>query len=121
MTETTTPTPSATTSDELSLAYAYAYKNGLTTMNTMAAARMEDKITRAELAKIVSQYAITVLGKTPDTTRDCSAFSKSIAKYTNDLHEYMITACQLEIMGIHPDATVLKDFMPDKYVTRAEF
>jgi hypothetical protein len=90
-------------------------------MRTVQTARMTDTLTRAELAKIISQYAIILIGKKPDTAKDCSAFSQSIAKYTNDLNEYMTLSCQLGLMGIHPDGSPLSDFMPDKFVSRAEF
>ncbi|MDR0859502.1 MAG: hypothetical protein LBO09_00535 [Candidatus Peribacteria bacterium] len=90
-------------------------------MSTIQAARLNDPLTRAELAKLMSQYAIKVLGKTPDTSKDCSAFSQSIAHYATDLQGYMTTSCQLGIMGIQSDGTPLSDFMPDNYVIRAEF
>jgi hypothetical protein len=90
-------------------------------MANIQAARMHDAITRAELAKVISQYATQVLGKTPNTSKDCSAFLNSIAAYTNDLHGFMIMACQLEIMGINPDGTPLDNFRPNDFVTRAEF
>jgi len=119
--ETTADTSSAEKS-ELELAYDYAFSKGITTMDTIEKARLNDKITRAELAKVISQYAITVLGKTPDTSKDCSAFLPSIKKYQGqDLYDLMTTACQLNLMGIHPDQSPLSDFMPDAYVSRAEF
>lgn len=90
-------------------------------MDPISNARLEDPITRAELAKVLSQYVISTTDRQPDTSKDCSAFEASIAHYTNDLPNYMKLACQLNIMGVHPDYTPLSDFMPDQYVTRAEF
>jgi hypothetical protein len=91
-------------------------------MATIEKARLYDTITRAELAKMMSQYAVAVLKKSPDTSKNCSAFEKSIQEYkTTDLYEYMITACQLGLMGISGTDNVLTDFMPNQYVTRAEF
>lgn len=111
----------STYSDEENAAYLYACEKDITTIRNIMDARLFDKITRAELAKVISQYAMTVLDKKPDTTKDCSAFSQSIAHYTNDLNQYMTTSCQLDLMGVHPDMSPLSDFMPDQYVTRAEF
>jgi hypothetical protein len=108
--------------DEQRAAYEYAYANGITTMNTITKARITDKITRAELAKMVSKYATNVLKKTPNTTKNCLAFEESIQGYKNsDLYQSMITACQLDIMGIHPNGVPISDFKPSSYVTRADF
>jgi len=55
--------------------------------------------------------------------KDCSNFLKSIQPYKGqDLYEYMILSCQLEIMGIHTvDYMAIPDFMGPKFVSRAEF
>jgi hypothetical protein len=110
-------------SEEENAAYLYACEKDITTIKTIQAARMHDQLTRAEMAKIVSQYLITQIPeRTPNLEKDCSAFNASIAHYQGtDLYDYMTLACQYEVMGIHPDYTPLTDFMPDKYVSRAEF
>ncbi|GHV22093.1 hypothetical protein FACS189428_3590 [Clostridia bacterium] len=103
------------------LAYQWALKNGITTMQTLQSARVEDKITRAELAKMISQYAISILEKKADTTKDCSAFSDSIASYNKEMKDYMVLSCQLGLMGLKGNEYVADDFRPDDYVTRADF
>lgn len=108
-------------STEENNAYLYGCNNDMTTIRSIKDARLYDKITRAELAKMISQYAVNALGMTPDTTKDCSLFAKSIAHSDPSLQTYMVMSCQLNIMGIEPDKSPLVDFMPDKYVTRAEF
>ena len=124
--------PTTTSSDKCSIlgsdysaeenaAYQYACENGITTMDLISNARLDDPITRAELAKVLSQYVISTTDRKPDTSKDCSAFEASIAHYNNDLPNYMKLACQLNIMGVRSDYTPLSDFMPDQYVTRAEF
>lgn len=91
-------------------------------MRTIQAARMEDKLTRAEMAKIVVQYLIKIApDKKPDLSKNCSAFSQSISTYPAEMQEYMTLSCQFDVMGVHPDYTPLSDFMPDNYVSRAEF
>ncbi|MDR0859840.1 MAG: hypothetical protein LBO09_02405 [Candidatus Peribacteria bacterium] len=85
-------------------------------------ARLDDYLTRAENAKLMSQYAMVVLGKTPDTTKDCSPFLDSIQSYKNtDLYDAMITSCQLDIMGINADKTPIPDFMGADILQRKDF
>jgi hypothetical protein len=48
-------------SDELNEAYAYAYKNGITTMSSIDAADMYGSLTRVAMAKMIANYATTVL------------------------------------------------------------
>ena len=47
----------ATPDTELGKAYEWAYANGVTTMGTYEAANMTAPITRAEMAKMLSNYA----------------------------------------------------------------
>ena len=48
-------------------AYLYAYNMGLVNGNTIQKAYLDNKITRAELAKMLSIFAIKILGKTVNT------------------------------------------------------
>jgi hypothetical protein len=119
---TTITSTTATNKSELELAYDYAFANGITTMDTLEKARTNDPITRAELAKMISQYAIKVLEKTPDTQKHCGGWFGDIAAYYgSDLYENMILSCQLNLMGIQSDGMPLSKFRPDDKVSRAEF
>ncbi|MDR0607943.1 MAG: hypothetical protein LBG52_06480 [Candidatus Peribacteria bacterium] len=90
-------------------------------MDTIEKARLNDLLTRAEFTKMISQYAINILGKTPNINKDCSNFEQSIQSYKNsDLYNAMITSCQLEIMGVNPDRSVITDFMPDNFLERRD-
>ena len=51
--------------EELLAAYEWAFENGITTINDADKARLSDGLTRAELAKMMSQYMTNVLWKTP--------------------------------------------------------
>jgi hypothetical protein len=63
-----------------------------------------------------------VLDAKPNRSKDCSAFADSISWYTSEMKNYMITSCQLERMWIHTaDHKPIRDFMPKKFVSRAEF
>ena len=111
----------STYTQEENLAYLYACEKDITTIRSINDARMHDFLTRAEMAKVVSQYLIAVLNKSPNTEKDCSAFDNSIAHYNQEMRDYMRISCQFDVMGIHPNRTPLSDFMPDKFVSRAEF
>ncbi|MDR3168255.1 MAG: hypothetical protein LBU27_00375, partial [Candidatus Peribacteria bacterium] len=112
----------STYSDEENAAYLRACENDITTMRTIKSARLDDLLTRAEAAKLMSQYAINILGKQADTTKDCSNFQNSIESYKgSDLYNYMTTSCQLEIMGINPDRSVIPDFMGASFLERRDF
>jgi hypothetical protein len=74
------------------------------------------------MAKIISIFDISYFDSLPNKNKDCSAFSKSIEWYSQDMQNYMITSCQLERMWIHSTTyEPLQDFMPSKFVSRAEF
>lgn len=104
---------------ELQAAYTFAYNNDITTMATLAQARMCDGVIRSELAKMISNYAINVLGKTPDTSIEC-AFN-DMAAQPQDLQNAAITACQLGLMGLDSDGKPVASFNPTQTVTRAIF
>ncbi|MDR0650067.1 MAG: S-layer homology domain-containing protein [Candidatus Peribacteria bacterium] len=99
--------------NELTQAYSYAYEIGITTIDHIDNADMYGNLTRAQAAKMLSQFAIKVLGKTPDTTKIAS-FS-DIQGY-GDLTDRMQTAYQLGLMGIG-----ITKFNPNAAMTRAEF
>jgi len=103
--------------DEFQQAYKFAYKNWITTMDTIQNAEMDGYMTRIEMAKMLSQYAVNVLWEMPDITR----YNKFV-DVPDDLDaEYngaVSLAYQLWIMWINmPD----NKFRPNDYVTRAEF
>ena len=108
-------------SDEENISYLYACQNDITTIKDINEARLEDHLTRAEMAKIVTKFVTSKLNKTPNIEKDCSLFDESMAHYNQEMRDYMTWSCQLDIMGVHPNYSPLSDFMPDKYVSRAEF
>ena len=100
-------------------AYKWAYENGITTINNIDEARLSDPLTRAELAKMMSQYISSVLKKDPikTDTPDYEDVNDSLG----DLADYIVKAYQYQIMGINADGTALKYFNPNGIVTRAEY
>ena len=98
---------------ELQQAYDWAYKNGITTMNSIDKANMKWNITREEMAKMISNYTINILWKTPDTTKSCLFPDSNI---NPGLVEFITKSCQLWLMG-----QWVASFRPKDSVSRAEF
>ena len=104
-----------TFSAELTSAYAYAYGIGATTQYPIENANIYGAITRAELAKVIANWAEKVLGLTPDTSITPS-FSDIASLKNSDLYDAVIRATQMGLMGQGITA-----FRPYDTVTRAEF
>ena len=109
-------TPSKEFSKEFNDAYQFAYKNWITTMNSIEKADMYAPLTRVAMAKMLSQYAINVLGKTPDTTKVVPTFPDVDEQLNKDYNDWVTLAYQLGIMWIW-----IEEFRPFDLVTRAEF
>lgn len=111
----TTVLGAASYSDELQGAYDYAYENGITTQSSIDTANMYGSLTRVAMAKMMANYAVEVLGQTPDTSKACSFSDVSEAldaQYDNGVTK----ACQLGLMGVG-----ITEFNPNGLVTRAQF
>jgi hypothetical protein len=102
-------------STELNNAYSYAYGIGVTTMPTIQQANMEWKLIRSDLAKMMVNYAIKVLGETLNTWANC--IFTDLTGQTTEMKNYILRSCQLGLMGINMD----DKFNPNAEVTRAEF
>ena len=103
-------------SQEFIDAYNFARKNNITTKDTIREADMDAPLTRIAMAKMLSQYAINVLGKTPDTSIVVPTFPDVDAKLDADYNNWVTLAYQLWIMWIG-----IEKFRPFDLVTRAEF
>ncbi len=100
---------------ELNNAYEFAFRAGITTMKSAENANMEWTLNRIAMAKMLSQYAINVLGKKPDTSRTPN-FWDVADSLDKDYDNGVTLAYQLGIMGIWID-----EFRPYDEVPRAEF
>ena len=105
--------------EEQLAAYQWAYDNDITTINDVDKARLSDPLTRAELAKMMSQYISSVLKKSPIKT-DLPRY-KDVDESLWDLADYIVKAYQYQIMGINADGSALENFNPNGLVTRAEY
>jgi len=109
-------------SKEVNEAYVWACENWIIKSNTIQGAKLWEFLNRAEMAKIVTVFETKILDAVPNKTKDCSAFADSISWYNSEMKNYMVASCQLERMWIHTaNHKPIKDFMPRKFVSRAEF
>ena len=86
-------------------------------MNSIDKANLEWWLNRIAMAKMLSYYAINVLGRTPDTEKysECQ-FNDLTLDLMDQYDNWWELACQLWIMGIW-----IENFRPFDTVTRAEF
>lgn len=104
---------------ELTDAYRYAYWVKITTVSDIQRANLTWVLIRSHLAKMMSQYTTKVLGKKPDTTRNC--VFKDMNGQTEEFKNFAILACQLWLMGLKTDGSPADIFNPDDEVNRAIF
>ena len=95
--------------------YRFAFRFGITTMNDISKADMNWPLNRIAMAKMLSNYAINILGKKPDKTKKC-LFPDVSEKLNSDYNDWVTLACQLGIMGVWIDK-----FRPYDPVNRWEF
>ena len=100
-------------------AYKWALANGITTMKTVEAARLDQPLTRAELAKMMVVYIQKVAGKDPVVTWDVTY--EDVDESLGDLAGYIKLAYQYQIMWINADGTPIQHFNPHGLVTRWEY
>ena len=102
-------------SNEFKEAYTRSYNNWITTQPTIDRANMNWEISRIELAKMISNYAIKILNKKWDTTKKC-VFTDVISDLDKQYDNWVTNACQLWLMG-----QWIYKFRPYDKVTRTEF
>ena len=105
---------------ELFDAYNWAISNWITTIDDINKAKLNTKITRGELAKMMVMFMSWVLQKEPIITGSVN-YKDVDAKKLWDLEWYIQLAYQYQIMGINADWTPIEKFDPKKPVTRWEF
>jgi hypothetical protein len=99
-------------------AYNFAYKNWITTKSSIYEAKMYSPITRIQMAKMLSKYAINVLWKEPDVSKWVIKFDDVSNKLNKEYDDAVTLAYQLWIMWQN-----IKNnkFRPNSLLTRAEF
>jgi len=106
--------------DEQIAAYKWALENGITTMKTVEEARLDQPLTRAELAKMMVVYMEKVLDTDVARTNVAVEY-KDVDKLLWDLYNYIQYAYNYKIMWINADGTPIEYFNPNGIVTRWEY
>ena len=101
-------------------AYKWALENGITTMKTVEEARLDEPLTRAELAKMMVVYIQKVLKKDPVVTWDVNYPDVKVEEIW-DLVDFVKLAYQYQIMWINADGTPIELFNPHGIVSRWEY
>ncbi len=104
-------------SEELNDAYKFAYENNITTMDSIEKADMYWKMDRISMAKMLSQFAINVLWKTPADI-EVPNFTDISEELDEQYLSWVSLAYQLWIMWINMPNN---EFRPFDLVPRAEF
>lgn len=81
-------------------AYEWAYSLGITTMPTIQQARLNNTITREQLAKMMVEFMSKVLGKKPIKTDVPKYIDVTVEGRGQEMYDYIILAYQYQIMGI---------------------
>lgn len=102
----------------LNESYLWAYENGITNKTTFQKAKLEWKLLRYQLAKMISIFAMDLVWKIPDTEARC-VFT-DISNQDLESRGYIKTACQLWLMGLKPDGTMNSKFHPNSVVNVAQ-
>lgn len=102
-------------SREYKQAYSWAYNNWVTTMSTIDKANLYWNITRIELAKMISNFAINVLKKPLRETSGCK-FDDITSALDKQYDNWVSNACAMRLMW-----QWIKKFRPYDKVTVAEF
>ncbi len=105
--------------EELTNAYLFAYSIGITTQNSIAKAQLNWYLLRAHAAKMISQFAIRVLEKTPNESSVCK-FS-DMKDQSLEMQYYAELSCKLGLMWLTSDGFPNTVFNPNATVTRAQF
>lgn len=108
-----------TLNEQLIEAYVFSFDLGITTIPKICNAGLNVAPKRKHLAKILSIFAVNVLGKQADATRSCTF--TDMGQESDEFKTFVLVSCKLWLMGLKRDGTPDTKFNPNKTVTRAEF
>ena len=107
---------------ELIDAFQFAYGFGITTMCPIEKADIRWNLLRKHLAKMITEYAVTIVWLYPDITKEWCDEYNDIEDQSSEMKFYSKIICQLWLMGLESDWIVpQKSFRPNDIVTRAQF
>jgi hypothetical protein len=99
-------------------AYSFAKSNWITSTSSIETAKMDTELTRIQMAKMISNYAINVLWQEPDVEKWVPDFKDVTAQMDKQYDNAVTKAYQLWIMWQNVKNN---EFRPNDEVTRAEF
>jgi hypothetical protein len=99
--------------------YKYACELGLVDANSLSDTDMLSPISRIEVAQMLSEFAIKVFMKLPNSDIVC-VFDDMKNNSPEDI-KYAESVCQMGLMGLEFDGSPTKNFNPDGLISRAEF
>lgn len=102
-------------------AYKWAHDKGITTMDTVEDARLDEPLTRAELAKMMVVYMAKIAKKSPVVTGTVSYPDVKAEEIGDELVGYIQLAYQFQIMWVDANGNPIEEFMPNALVTRWEY
>jgi len=114
----TTHSSSSRFTKEENDAYSFAKWNGITTTDSIDNAKMNTELTRIQMAKMLSNYAVNVLWQEPDVSKWIVKFDDVTNKMDDQYDNAVTKAYQLWIMWQNMKNN---EFRPNDEVTRAEF
>ena len=80
-------------------------------MDSIDNADMYGNLTRVAMAKMMANYVLDLGLQELDTSKEC--VYPDVSASLDDLYDNGVTkACQLGLMGIHPDGTQMDKFNP---------
>lgn len=111
---------SSSFNDESKAAYLYACVNNITTKRDIDDSIFYGMLIRKEMAKMISNYAMNVIGQSPDLSKSCT-FGDIVGEDA-EMKTYITLACQLGLMGYEADGqTQAANFNPNQSVDRGMF
>jgi hypothetical protein len=106
-------------SPEVTAAFSFSYSMGISSQCPIQTANLPGVVLRKHAAKMISQFAINVLGKKLDATKKCN-FTDMWGE-TLEFQRYAKIACQLGIMWLDSSGKPISLFSPSVTLTRAQF
>ncbi len=105
---------------EMQWTYGFSSKYNITTMQTCIKADMYGNIARRDIAKMISNFAMNVMNRKPDTKKKCEF--DDMVDADREYQHYATLVCQLWLMWINNETSEqLPLFKKDNVLTRGEF
>lgn len=99
--------------------YWWALKHGFTNKKDIKSANFDQNITRGQFAKLLALLAAQQGRNKIKSHEACSEY-RDLNQAPWDLKNYIIEVCEYDLMWIHTNGRIMKQFYPKGYLTQAE-